>query len=98
MQSISLYYRQGSSDKEYHVRIEPKEGQYIVTFAFGRRGSTLQTGTKTSTPVDFPTATEIFARLVKEKKAKGYTEGEAGVPYQHTAPEERVSGFLPQLL
>ena len=49
-QSVSLYYREGSSDKEYHVRLEAKENGYVVNTAFGRRGSTLSTGTKTNTP------------------------------------------------
>jgi bifunctional non-homologous end joining protein LigD len=97
-QSVSLYFKGGGSDKEYHARIEPKDGQFVVNFAYGRRGSTLQTGTKTTIPVDFQTATTIFTKLVTEKKAKGYTEGASGTPYQHTDKEERVSHILPQLL
>ena len=98
MQSISLYFKEGGSDKEYHASIETKEGGYAVNFAYGRRGTTLQTGTKTNSPVDLETATKIFNKLVAEKKAKGYTEGEAGTPYQHTDKEDRVSHILPQLL
>ena len=37
MESTTLYFKQGSSDKEYHAAIEPKDGGYIVTFAYGRR-------------------------------------------------------------
>ena len=48
---------------------------FVVNFAFGRRDSTLQTGTKTSEPVDYDSAKKIYDRLVREKKAKGYTEG-----------------------
>ena len=96
--STSLYYRQGASDKEYHVNIEPKDKGYVVNFAFGRRGSTLQTGTKTKLPVDDRLARMIFDKLVKEKKAKGYTEGPDGTPYHHTESEQRVTGILPQLL
>jgi bifunctional non-homologous end joining protein LigD len=98
MQSKSLYYREGSSDKEYHVRIEPTDGKYLVNFAYGRRGTTLQTGTKTNTPVDLESATKIFSRIVSEKMAKGYTEGEAGTPYEHTENAGRVSGIQVQLL
>ncbi|NBV25538.1 MAG: WGR domain-containing protein, partial [Proteobacteria bacterium] len=90
--STSLYYREGSSDKEYHVRLEAKGDGYVVNFAYGRRGSTLSTGTKTSTPVDYEAAGRLFDKLVKEKKAKGYTEGAAGTPYQHSAKE--VSGLV----
>ena len=97
-QQITLYYRQGSSDKVYQVAIDPSGTGFVVNFAFGRRGSSLQTGTKTPTPVDHEVATKIFDRLVKEKTAKGYTVGEAGTPYQHSSNESRVSGLLPQLL
>ena len=37
--STSLYYREGSSDKEYHVRLEAKGEGFVVNIAFGRRGS-----------------------------------------------------------
>ncbi len=97
-QSVSLYFKEGASDKEYHACIEPQNGSYVVNFAYGRRGSTLQTGTKTTIPVDFQTATNIFTKLVTEKKTKGYTEGEAGTPYQHSEKEDRGSHILPQLL
>ncbi len=95
---ITLYYCQGSSDKVYHSELEPKDGGFVVNFAYGRRGSTLQTGSKTAQPVDYAAAREIYDSLVKEKTSKGYTPGEAGTPYQHTANEDRATGVLPQLL
>jgi bifunctional non-homologous end joining protein LigD len=96
--STSLYYREGTSDKEYHVRLEAKGGGFVVNTAFGRRGSTLSTGTKTSAPVYYDAALMIFDKLVREKKAKGYTEGAEGTPYQHTENQSQVSGLMPQLL
>lgn len=93
-----LFFKQGSSDKEYVTMIEPKDGMFVVNFAYGRRGSTLQTGTKTSSPVDYATARNIFDKLVKEKMAKGYTPGPNGTPYQHSDKAQQVSGILPQLL
>ncbi|MES2570827.1 MAG: WGR domain-containing protein [Verrucomicrobiota bacterium] len=98
MENITLYYRQGSSDKIYQASIEPKDGGYIVTFAYGRRGATLQTGTKNSVPVDYDTAKALYERLVKEKSAKGYTPGAAGTPYQHTGKEQQSTGIHCQLL
>lgn len=94
----SLYFKSGSSDKEYHASIEPSGGGFVVTFAYGRRGTTLQTGTKTPTPVDYATAKKTYDKLVNEKLAKGYTPGESGVPYQQTSKEERATGVFPQLL
>ena len=93
---VALYYREGSSDKVYQAAIEPAGNQFVVNFAYGRRGSTMTTGTKTSSPVDYPAAKKIYAKLVGEKKAKGYTEGANGAPYQHA--EKQASGILPQLL
>ena len=98
LKTTSLYYRQGSSDKEYHVRLEAKGDGFVVNTAFGRRGSTLSTGTKTSAPVYYDMALMIFEKLVNEKRAKGYTEGANGTPYQNTEQASQVSGLLPQLL
>ena len=96
--TTSLYYREGSSDKEYHVRLEAKYNGFVVNIAYGRRGSTLSTGTKTHSPVYYDAALLIFERLVREKRAKGYTTGPNGTPYQHTEQAAQVSGLLPQLL
>jgi bifunctional non-homologous end joining protein LigD len=95
---ITLYYREGSSDKVYHAVIEPQGEGFVVNIAYGRRGSTMNTGTKTQAPVDYDTAKSIYDKLVREKMAKGYTEGPDGTPYQNTPKEDRVTGLLPQLL
>ena len=92
----TLYYREGNSDKVYQANIESRGEAFVVNFAYGRRGSTMNTGTKTSQPVDYETAWQIYSKLVNEKKAKGYTEGEAGTPYQNSP--KQASGLLPQLL
>ena len=96
---VSLFYREGSSDKEYHAHIEPKGDGFVVNFAYGRRGSTLQTGTKTSSnPVDYDAALAVLDKLVKEKKAKGYSEALNGSPYQHSDKAGQKTNLLPQLL
>ena len=98
MEQTTLYYREGSSDKVYQASIEQQNGGYVVNFAFGRRGTTLQTGTKTQAPVSYEEAKKIFDKLVNEKTAKGYTPGEEGTPYQHTDKKNRVAGIMCQLL
>jgi bifunctional non-homologous end joining protein LigD len=95
---MTLYYREGSSDKVYQATIEPSGELFVVNFAYGRRGATLQTGVKTSSPVDYQTAKNTFNKLIREKMAKGYTPGENGTAYQHTDSENRATGILPQLL
>jgi bifunctional non-homologous end joining protein LigD len=93
---VTLYYRAGASDKVYQAALEPVGPQFVVNFAYGRRGATLTTGTKTSSPVDYAAAKKLYTKLVGEKKAKGYTEGADGTPYQHA--DKQASGILPQLL
>jgi bifunctional non-homologous end joining protein LigD len=97
--AISLYFREGSSDKVYHAQIIPNDGNlYSVNFQYGRRGSTLQTGTKTAIPVTLSEARRIFSKLVAEKKGKGYTEGEQGTPYAGGELANRRFAYAPQLL
>ncbi|MFA5711730.1 WGR domain-containing protein [Mycolicibacterium sp.] len=96
--TASLYFRQGNSDKEYHARLESQDDGFVVNFAYGRRGSSLTTGTKTSSPVEYAKAVAIFDKLVQGKQSKGYTPGEDGTPYQHTSSDRQASGLLPQLL
>ena len=70
--STSLYFREGNSDKEYHVAIEPEGEGYHVTYAYGRRGNTLTTGSKTQHIVTLAEATAIHDKVVRQKIAKGY--------------------------
>lgn len=97
-ESASLYFREGSSDKVYHAQLEPAGGGFVVNFQYGRRGSTLQSGTKTATPLPLDKAQKVYDKLVAEKKGKGYTEGEEGTPYSGTERAGQVSGLAPQLL
>ncbi len=97
--TLTLYYREGTSDKVYQAAIEPAgDGLYAVTFAYGRRGSTMNTGTKTNRPVNYDDARRIFDRLVRAKLAKGYTPGPDGTPYVGGHGDQQPSGCLPQLL
>jgi bifunctional non-homologous end joining protein LigD len=97
-ETTTLYYKEGNSDKIYQCAIEAKEGGFVVTFAYGRRGSTLQTGNKIQNPVPYEAAFNLYNKLVKEKLAKGYTPGANGTPYRQTENETRATGILPQLL
>jgi bifunctional non-homologous end joining protein LigD len=74
MESTSLYYKEGSSDKVYHATLEKNDQGYVVNFAYGRRGSALKTGSKTSSPVSLEKAEEIYNKLLKEKLSKGYRQ------------------------
>jgi bifunctional non-homologous end joining protein LigD len=97
--NITLYYREGASDKVYQCAIEPSgDGRFRVTFAYGRRGSTLNAGTKTNSPVSYNEAKRIYDQIVNEKMSKGYTPGAEGTPYVGGNSDKQPSGLLPQLL
>jgi bifunctional non-homologous end joining protein LigD len=98
MEQITLYFKEDGSDKVYRAAIKPKDGGYVVNFAYGRRGNTLTTGTKTQGPVAYAAAKRIYDKLVAEKTAKGYTPGEDGTPYRQTGRELQSTGIHCQLL
>ncbi|HID99250.1 MAG TPA: WGR domain-containing protein [Thiotrichaceae bacterium] len=98
-EKMTLYFKQGSSDKVYKASIEEVgSNQFLVNFAYGRRGATLKTGTKTQTPVDYASAKKIYDKLLKSKTEKGYTPGEEGSQYVHTDADNRDTGIQCQLL
>ncbi len=96
--SSRLFYRDGGSDKVYHASINAQDGGFTVTFAFGRRGSALTVGTKTTAPVAWEKAQQIYDKLLAEKAGKGYTPDGTGALFAMTGLEGRRSGLHPQLL
>jgi bifunctional non-homologous end joining protein LigD len=102
--SVTLEFREGTSDKVYKAAVEESGGGYVVNFAFGRRGSTLNTGTKTSSPVPLDEATKVYDKLVLSKTAKGYKPVGSGggiaasVVAAVTDRDQRDTGLYPQLL
>lgn len=96
--SIRLTFIEGSSDKEYNAQIVKDGEGYQVHFQYGRRNGTLQSGSKTTAPVDLDSAEKIYNKMVKEKTSKGYQidGGASTSTFQPVAKEE--SGTIPQLL
>ena len=98
--NTELEYREGASDKVYNVAIEESGKGFVVNFAYGRRGSTLNTGTKTQSPVSLEEAQAIHDKLVKSKTTKGYKPVNSGtaIGMIATDQEQRDTGLRPQLL
>ncbi len=90
-ETISLYYRAGTSDKVYNVQLEPSGSGWLVNVQYGRRtGSALREETKTATPVGYSTAKATYDDLVDAKKKKGYSagalSGKSAAPAPASAP------------
>lgn len=98
-ESVALFYKEGSSDKEYRVELRDMGDGTWMTLGFnGRRGGTLKEQKKTPTPVDFATAKKKYDAIVREKTKEGYTTDASGSIYQSLPGERTFSGFVPQLL
>lgn len=99
MKNISLYFKEGSSNKEYHIKLVQSNGGFLVNFHYGRVGNALQNGSKTQTPVSLKDAEKIYDKLLKEKRAKGYSEGVNKNEFSEAIPaDKKTVHILPQLL
>jgi bifunctional non-homologous end joining protein LigD len=100
LETVSLFFKEGTSDKEYHAQLVEEADGCVVNFQYGRRGSTLTTGSKTqSGPIEQAKAKKIFDKLVAEKTGKGYQPiADAGNTYTPAPSEKKATGLIPQLL
>ncbi|TAL65666.1 MAG: WGR domain-containing protein [Burkholderiaceae bacterium] len=96
-QSVHLYFTEGSSDKVYQAHLREQGSGWVCDFAYGPRGGSLKTGTKTSSPTSYAEALKAYTKLVKEKTSKGYTPDQSGTLYTSSELAGRKSGELPQL-
>ncbi|SRR5579883_138491 len=75
IQRTTLHYQEGTSNKIYEVDLcQIDEGYYVVNFRYGRSGTKLKEGTKTTEAVPLAQAQQIFKKLVGEKTKKGYRD------------------------
>jgi len=82
-----LFFKEGKSDKVYEVDLcRLSQGRYVVNFRYGRRGSNLREGTKTTEPVDRQQAEEIYDSVVVSKINKGYQDTDKQVDVSEEAP------------
>jgi len=99
--TITLYFKEGASDKFYTISVVDDEingGSCTVPFVYGRRGSAGSVGDKAKSPVSYTKAKKLYDDTIAEKRAKGYTEGEGMKPYAGTAKESESTGVHCQLL
>lgn len=96
-ESVSLFKKEGASDKEYHVQLEESAGGWVVNFQYGRRGKALQAGAKTQSPIELDKAKKVFDKLVASKTGDGYTTDVGGQSYKDTDLAGRDTGLRPML-
>ena len=97
-----LYFRQGSSDKLYHLQLENVDERWSVQAQWGRRGSALQRDVKAN-EVSYDEAKRVYDRVLREKMGKGYqiaqatTNGDTPISVGFPSAKEH-SGHIPELL
>ena len=97
IKTIELFFQEGASDKVYNAEILEDGGRFTVAVAWGRRGATLNTGSK-AVKVSRADADKMFDKLVREKRGKGYEERTtehqpaAIAPPEGTGSGSRVTG------
>jgi bifunctional non-homologous end joining protein LigD len=97
-----MYFRQGSSDKVYHLQLENAEDKWSVQAQWGRRGSALQSDVKLSNS-PYEEAKRLYDRIFREKTGKGYqiaqatASGNSAISVGLPASKE-YSGHTPELL
>jgi bifunctional non-homologous end joining protein LigD len=97
-----LHFKQGSSDKVYHLQLEGAQDQWAVQAQWGRRGSALQSDVKVS-GTSYEEAKRVYDRILREKTGKGYqiaqttANGNEALAVGLPATKEH-SGHMPELL
>lgn len=96
---VVLECREGGADKVYTLWMTELPTGWLVSFQYGPRNGTQQSGTKTKTPVSLAEAQSIYQRVLREKLAKGYTvSGATDVPAYSQVDGAVDSGLRPMLL
>jgi bifunctional non-homologous end joining protein LigD len=97
-----LYFRQGSSDKVYHLQLENVDDKWSVQAQWGRRGAALQNDVKAS-DITYQEAKRVYDRILREKTSKGYqiaqatANGDRAISVGLPSSREQ-SGHAPELL
>lgn len=100
-ETISLHCTFGGSDKVYHASlVEKAPSCWQIETLNGRRGSTLVSREKFTSPVTFDVAKKEYDKLVKSKLKDNYfVVGETAPEYQSLSDSESaIKGHEPQLL
>lgn len=98
LENVRLYSKKDGADKEYHLRLVQTDDGFLVEYSNGKRGSNLQHGLRTKTPVTEEVARTEYKRVLASKLKDGYTKDESGEAFSGTDKAGRKTAFTPQLL
>jgi hypothetical protein len=89
VRKVRLVFREGKSDKVYEVDLVELPGaaaeRFLVNFRYGRRGSALRDGTKTTHAVTLAEAEDVYRSVVVSKTNSGYWDESGAAPVRATA-------------
>ena len=89
---VKLTFQDGSVQRIFEIDLcRTGSGNFAVNFRYGKQGSPLKEGTKTKRAVPEAKARSIFARLLDDKKRKGYAEVGGGQPAANAGGRARSS-------
>ena len=102
VRSVRLWMKEGRSDKIYEVDLVDLEradvdARYLVNFRYGRRGTWLRDGTKTSSPVSRVSAEKLFDSVVASIN-DGYRRVDGDAPMAALDTRAPVNGRDTELL
>jgi len=97
MKKATWYCTEGGSDKQYTMWIELQGDGYVVQAQWGPRGGHVQSGQKTPKPVPLDQAEKVYAKVEREKLAKGYHLGEDAPAFSQVEGAQDT-GMRPMLL
>lgn len=90
VKKVRLAFREGKSDKVYEVDLVElpgnDEARYLVNFRYGRRGSALREGTKTTRPATLAEAEAVYQSVVVSKTNSGYWDESGPAPAPRATP------------
>lgn len=97
---IHLNCSVGKSDKDYVVSLVSVDDGWVVDILYGRRGKTMNPGTKSKKgPQEYAVAKKLYDKVVREQFAEGYlVVGDAGSVYVAGPNQKEHSGVGCQLL
>ncbi len=96
--SAHLWSTKGGADKLYNLFLRQKADGWVVDYTNGKRGGTMQSGTKTEKPVSYEAALKLFDATVSAKTKDGYGPIDSGVAYTSSEFSGRATGLDLQLL